>query len=539
MKKPMKYTTRLLLCLLSAAALAAGWLSLSGVPLLAALVPLLLISESYDTGRRNFWRMFGWVALAFTIWNQSTTWWIINTFINSEATAAGVAVSVLNVGITLVLFGGMFMLYHWVSKRAPRALAYTIFVAGWIACEYLYMVGELSFPWLTLGNGFANDIKLVQWYDTTGVFGGSLWILICNLLTFDIIRRGKQHSPRAWIAPALFILVPMAISLVKYYNYEEKGGRELTVTVVQPNIDPHFEKFLMSQDRQTDILLGEATKAPADADFILMPETAIDESITEGELSNSGILEQFREFLREGHPASQIITGATTYRFYGRESGSTTARRNRYGLWFDVYNTALALDTTRTVQVYHKSMLLVGVERTPFYDLLNSQSILTIDMGGITGQLGYDTEPSAFVHSADTVAAPICWEGVFGAFCGGFVQKGAQALFIISNDGWWNDTQGHRQLFLFARLRAVEHRRSVARSANTGVSGFIDQRGAIIDRLGWDERGALTDTIRTNSELTFYTRYGDYIARQCGYVFGLCLLYLAAYLIRRRNKLVQ
>lgn len=518
----------LILSFASAAMLSLGWLGLSGIPLLGALVPLLIISDGYDKSRRSFWRAFGWTALSLGIWSGSTTWWIWYAFPPAPF---------LSVLITVVLFGGMFMLYHWVSKRAPRPLAYTLLAASWIACEYLYMVGEVSFPWLTLGSGFANDIKLIQWYDTTGVFGGSLWVLVSNLLIFHVLR-SRPRRAAAWIGPALFIAVPVVISVVKYCTYRQYGDT-VKVTIVQPNIDA-YDKHLIPQRTQTEIFLEQAAKAPSDVDYIVMPETAIQDQVFENFIEHDNTLDTFRRFLRGHVPGAQIITGASSTRQYPRgEKVSRTAREIR-GEWYDFYNTALTVDTTSEVQIYHKSMLLVGVERLPWYDITKHLTFLIVDLGGITGQLGYDDRPTVFTSPAGhRAAAAICWEAVFGEFYSGFVREGAQVMCIISNDGWWEDTQGHRQLFLFSRLRAVESRRAIARSANTGTSGFIDQRGDVLGKLGWDVRDAITETLHTNDKITFYARYGDYIARLCSLVFGLCVLYFIAYRAKKKNKLVE
>ena len=119
------------------------------------------------------------------------------------------------------------------------------------------------------------------------------------------------------------------------------------------------------------------------------------------------------------------------------------------------------------------------------------------------------------------------------------IRDRARALLISSNDGWWGDTPGHKHLFSIARLRAVEHRRAIARSANTGTSGFIDTRGDVQQKLGWDRRGILTGEVELNSELTFYTRYGDYLGRISELLMGLCILYYIAYRIKKKNHLVK
>jgi apolipoprotein N-acyltransferase len=93
------------------------------------------------------------------------------------------------------------------------------------------------------------------------------------------------------------------------------------------------------------------------------------------------------------------------------------------------------------------------------------------------------------------------------------VRKGAQFIAIITNDGWWGNTSGKDQHLDYAKLRAIETRRWVCRSANTGISGFINQRGDVVQRTKWWTRTALKQDINLNSDLTFYVRYGDYLPK--------------------------
>ena len=112
-------------------------------------------------------------------------------------------------------------------------------------------------------------------------------------------------------------------------------------------------------------------------------------------------------------------------------------------------------------------------------------------------------------------------------------------MSIITNDGWWGDTPGYKHLFSISRLRAVEHRRAIARSANTGKSGFISPRGDVGETLGWQQRGVITAQVPLCSEMTLYTRYGDYLARISEYLLLLCVLYYVAYRVKRKNYLVK
>ena len=196
---------KLLCVLLSVALLSFGWVGGSGLTLLVALVPLLYISDSLGSSARDWWRMAGWASLTFVMWNAATVWWIW------IATPAGpLAATFFSTWWNMVAF----MLFHYVSKRAPRSIAFTVLVAAWVATEYLYTYTEvISFPWLTLGNAFAFDTWAVQWYEYTGVQGGSLWVLVSNILLFEALKKGTKHS---WIAAAAKVVYPLIFSLVLY-----------------------------------------------------------------------------------------------------------------------------------------------------------------------------------------------------------------------------------------------------------------------------------------------------------------------------------
>ncbi len=508
--------------------LSAGWLGISGLPLLAGFVPLLTISARCEKGRAGFRRVLGLTALCLGLWSAITTWWI------AMAGQGAWSGAVLSVVITVGLFGAVFMLFHYASKRVPAPLAYTLLIAGWIAAEYLYTIGEVSFPWLVLGNGFAGDIRLVQWYDTTGVFGGSLWVWMCNMLIF---RALTAHSRRTWIASAVAVLVPIAVSLTIYWTYREPA-ETIKVTAVQPNFHPDEKFGFVDEENQMKIMFSLAAEAPEDIDYIIFPETAIDIEEDERELDRSGTVGAFRQLLRERYPAAKIILGASTTRFYlpGERPSATARRYNNF--YYDIYNAAIRIDTTMDTPIHHKSKLLIGVEKMPYAGRFRWLDNLILDMGGISGNLGLDSVRRVFPDISGHVAsAAVCWEGVFGEYMTEFVRKGANVLFIISNDSWWHDTHGYRELFRFSRLRAVETRRAIARSANTGISGFIDQRGDVLGRAEWDERTAITGEIALGDRMTFYVRYGDYVARIASLLFGLCLLGCIA--LRFRKKLTK
>ncbi|MDX1351211.1 MAG: nitrilase-related carbon-nitrogen hydrolase, partial [Putridiphycobacter sp.] len=102
--------------------------------------------------------------------------------------------------------------------------------------------------------------------------------------------------------------------------------------------------------------------------------------------------------------------------------------------------------------------------------------------------------------------------------------------------GWWGDTPGYKQHLSFSQIRAIENRRAVARSANTGISCFINQKGEIEQSLGWDVEGAIAGTINKNKAITFYVKYGDLIGRIAEFlVIGIFLMSISNF-IRDKKK---
>ncbi len=519
--KAMTRLQRFLLVLLSVALLIPGWLSGSGLPLLAALVPLLLISHYTEHSKRGWWSMFWWALLCFVLWNVTTIWWIW------FATPVGpVAATLVSSTLSMIAF----MSYHAVSKRCGKPLAYTLLVTLWIALEYWYTTNDISWPWLLLGNGFSNDIWAVQWYEYTGLFGGTLWVLVTNLLIFEAII---AKSVRRWVVAAIAAVVPILISLAIYFSYSEQPHGSIKVSVVQPNI--HFGSGgRTSAIEQEANLLHLMQKSPLDVDYIVMPEVSAPQLFYMEKLNSARIVREMRSVLDDKYPDAAVVVGGSTLKYYDSAEGSPTVRE-RKGVYYDIFNSAIYIPADGDVDYHHKSKLVIGTESTPLPWLFKALEFLVIDLGGVTGQLGRGDERRLFSSQGERVGAAICYEALYGEYFGEFVNGGAEAMFVISNDCWWGDTPGYRHLFAMSGLRAVEHRRAIARSANTGISGFISSRGDAMQQSRWDERVVLTDELPLNSKITLYTQYGDYIARVSVLLAALCSLCCIVMIVKGRD----
>jgi apolipoprotein N-acyltransferase len=517
-----------LLAILSALLLSAAW-PINGFTFIifGALIPLLFLENSIrlsDFKRRGL-LVFGYSYLTFLLWNLLITWWLINSSL----------IGMLFANICNSFFYAIiFTCFSWAKTRLPNRSAYLFLIALWLAFEKLHLSWDFSWTWLNLGNVFSENIYWIQWYEYTGVFGGSLWVLVINVWLFHVFKNhntilGYKPLARKMIAPLIFIALPITFSLYLYEKVEE-GSEDIKVLLLQPNIDPYNTKYSLTNSSFIDLWKKQVQPFYSDSlDYILSPETYFAEGYGEEfrEFNGSKLHEELQQELAK-IPLTQYITGIQFYDLYAQEKApSLTANLIRKGLWADYYNSALAEQSNEIFQIYHKSKLVVGVENMPFKSVLKPLlGDVLLDFGGTVASRVTQKKRDVFSHTNSKLkAAPIiCWESIFGEFVTGYVNEGATFLAVISNDAWWGETPGHKQLLSYTRLRAIETRRDIARSANTGISSIINAKGEIINQTSYNTKTALIGKLSSRSNLTFYVRFGDIIARWSVFVAGLFFL---------------
>ncbi|MAW96683.1 MULTISPECIES: apolipoprotein N-acyltransferase [unclassified Leeuwenhoekiella] len=509
----------LLLAFLSGILLALGWPTY-GFPALLffGFIPLLWVTEELlsSTVSKPTLKIFGLAYLAFFIFNIITTWWLYNS------TAFGMWFAVL---ANALLMTFVWLLYVRIRKRFSQNLSLVFLAATWMLYEFMHLNWEFAWPWLNLGNGFANYPGWIQWYEYTGTFGGTLWVWILNGILFTAFfhyakTRDRKKSVKQVVIAALVILIPIGISQTLFHTYVEEEN-PVEVVLLQPNIDPYSEKYNTTNERIADLLfsLSDSTITQS-TDFVIAPETVLAEGVNLRDFNYSPERSRALEYVSQ-YPNLNYLAGIQFFRLYDNEKDILPSTNfmgyNRIGnpVYADFFNSAFMLNRSDSTQIYHKSKLVVGVENFPYQNILKPiLGDVMIDLGGTVSMKTTQENRGIFKGIEGVTVGPvICYESVFGEFVTGYVQEGAQFLAIITNDAWWGDTQGHKQHLSYARLRAIETRRSIARSANTGISAFIDQKGTITQTLGYKLQGSLKGTINANDKITFYVRYGDYLAR--------------------------
>lgn len=542
----MKYV---LLTLISAMLLSISWPTY-GIPffIFFALVPLLMMEHGvskFSGFKRKSWVVFGLSYLCFVIWNIVTTGWLYGSK-NPDGSHSLMAV-VFPVLVNSFLYSLVFQCYHWYKNAQGTYWGFAFLIAIWMGFEKFHMSWELTWPWLNLGNVFADYPKLIQWYDTLGATGGSFWILSINLFIFYTIRtweagRKRKDLIRNTSIAAALIIIPMIISVIKYNTFNEKPIGQVNVLMLQPDLDPYAEKY--SKDSLTienDLLNLAEKNSSGKIDYYIAPETAIPGrgSISETAFEKSLLLNNIKGFLSK-HPGSVFATGISSHRFYLNQNDlPKEAYQINPGLWVASYNSAIQVIPNQKVEVYHKGKLVPGVEIFPYMSLLKPLlGDAMLNLGGSVVSLGTDKERVAFSnpYNKGKIAPIICYESIYGEFVTDYVKKGANFLAIMTNDSWWGVTEGHKQLLSYAKLRAIETRREIARAANSGISAHINAKGEVIADTFYGDQTTLFAKVNLYDQQTFYTRSGDLLSRFSIFALGFLLFY---FLIKKFQNRLQ
>ena len=573
----MKNISKISLALLSGLLIAASWPTSGFTPLIfIAFVPLIFLQDNINSQQstvnsqqstvKKKDNIFLFSFLTFLVWNSLTTWWVWNS-----TPAGSIAMILLN----STFMATTFWLYHITRKKIfHNKGGFFLLILFFLAFENLHLTWQLNWPWLNIGNVFSHNHTWVQWYEFTGTAGGTIWVLLANILAYKVIKSQKLRNsetqkfnnsstpqllnssyphtlnssnphtlnssnphtlnssyPQILLFLAV-VLIPIIASKIMYHSYEEKG-EAVEVVVAQPNIDPWNEEFRLSAAEILNRNFGVAEPLITEnTRFVVSPESSIHENIWLEKINYYRSINESKLFSRNNN-VTYIVGASTLGMAYDKND---FAARKFYDAdeYYYSYNTALSINDTADIQIHQKSRLTPGVEMMPSWWFLRPIKNLAIDLGGTVGTLKSEDTVTVFNYGKYKVAPMICYESVFGDYVTDFVRNGANMIFVITNDGWWGNTPGHRQHFEMSKLRAIENRRSIARSANTGISGFINQRGDVVKCSNYWEPTALRNTINVNDEMTFYSRHGDYIYRAASFIAILVLCFTFVISIKKK-----
>ena len=460
----------------------------------------------------------------FLIWNCIVSYWLM-----MASLAAGIAAIVANA----VLMSLIVMLQFKAQKKLKNGwLIAVLQTAFWVSFEYLHHHWDLSWPWLTLANGWSDWPAVVQYISTTGFWGISFWVMLSCALFYQAIRlQQKKLKIAAFFLLGLF----PALSLVQLPFVTTQSDEKVNVVVAQPNLDS-YQPFggLGSSQKALNLLFTISDSVRLDnTDLVLWPENGIHPNLSNLNTNDAAANLAKKKLKTKARQWNTPIVGGTGYiEFYDKDEHPVLPQYSNETPYL-VYNAALGFYPDGQIQVYRKHNLVTVVERFPFVHFFSAIDVFDwVDWADIQ-HFGMGYQPDQFVAGPTKTPALICYDSVYPGWVRNFVQNGAGFISIITNDGWWGDTSGHEQHFAYARLRSVEFRRWVVRSANNGISGVIAPDGSVKKRTEYWTRTAFSYDIPVLTDLTFYARFGDWLP------IGLLVISLGGgifLVINRENK---
>lgn len=351
---------------------------------------------------------------------------------------------------------------RFVARFSPFICLWLI-PAVWVAMDYLRSVVFSGFPWMDLGYGMADVSLLMQSADIWGHHGLTFIIVLLNTFFALLLLHKKELRSRTAMAVSLVLLLVVtgSYSVWRMQNIESQlvTAASLNVGVVQGNIDqgqkwdPTRQGTTVKTYIEQSRLLMRADVVP---DLLLWPETALPFYPL-----GHPLLSPISQFLQDEQV--MLLTGSP---WYERDFLSGNAIK--------FYNSSLLFNTYgKLVARTSKSHLVPFGEYVPFKKFLPFIAPLVEGVGDfIPGEIA---DPPACKNGR--IGVLICFESVFPDIARKWVDTGANLLVNITNDAWYGKSSAPYQTLAMTRLRAVETRRSIVRSANTGFSAFIDPLG--------------------------------------------------------------
>lgn len=510
-----------------------------------ALIPLLIALDS------ELKKKYTLIYFTFLIFHIGTLWWVGSWQKNADPylMLAGSVLCLAHPFFFLIPF----MVYFNIKKKLGQGYALYLFPFVWLAFEYLKSLGDLAFPWLSLGYTSVNLTHWVQIADIGGIWLVSFLIVLTNILVYKYILNVRQynlfgikellvnsHVRNIVVGILLIIVVPNVYGFIRIPQFSDsalKDDDRIDIALVQANIDPWdkwstdaFDQIALHVKLQNQFL-NENPKP----DMFVWSETAIPYCNIDVN-SRPYRLDFLREYLDRYNIS--LLTGFSEIYFFGKKDNAPVTAKPFRGdslQYYQAYNSAIMINSrdSSMPDIYRKMKLTPFSERLPYVDIISfAAGWFEWNVGISNWGKGWEQKTVTLKKNNTRIAPIICIESLHPDFIADFAKLGAQIFIIITNDSWFNHTFGPEQHFNIARMRAIENKRFVARCANSGISGFISPIGTILKTAPSYKQTVCDLSIPKVNILTLYSRINGIFAEAIFY----CVIALIAYVNIRYRK---
>ncbi|TAL24197.1 MAG: apolipoprotein N-acyltransferase [Nitrospirae bacterium] len=404
----------------------------------------------------------------------------------------------------LSLYTGIFAaLFSWkiATTRLPALFLAPVL---WVTLEFVRSYALTGFPWASIGYSQYRFLHAIQFADITGIYGVSFLVVAVNgvLADFFIIKKRLRAMPLFSLSPSItgVLLLSVFMASVFVYGYwrlgEKRPGKSIRTSIVQGSIEQDRKWDIAYQQEVVDTYkdLSQAANAMSPS-LIVWPETAVPFYFSDDKVFTQELIE-FQQTLK-----TYLLFGSILIKNSPAPTGGNA-----------LTNSAVLLDPDgKPTFIYDKIHLVPFGEYVPLRKLLFFVDKLVVGIG--------DYIPGEHYIRAETPYGSfgvfICYEMIFPGLVRKFYSRGGDFMVTITNDAWFGKTAGPYQHFSMAVFRAVENRKPVIRAANTGISGFIDSNGMILETTPLFRKTVLTTDFMTDKTRSFYSRYGDLFSYLC------------------------
>ena len=476
-----------------------------------ALVPLLLFLYGKDK-----WTAFKAGFFAGIIYFFGTTYWIYNS-INQYGSVPLLPslLIVLFLCAYLSLYPAIFSLFY--SLYIKKTDYPVMFIAPilWTTLEYVRSYALSGFPWSSLGYSQYKFLPFIQIADITGIYGISFLIVAVNGAIADILLLKRRHDERPLYSflPTFSGFVIISLALISTLAYglfrlnQQRPGSDITVAVAQGNIeqdkkwDPSYQKMVL--DTYKEISLSVAGNKP---DLIIWPETSAPFYFG----NNKVLTDDMVAFQKQLN--SYLLFGSVMLKEQYLKSRKQGNGKKPQKSELRATNSVILLNKDGNVSyIYDKIHLVPFGEYVPLRSLLFFVEKLTVGIGDYSPGYSYTKAVTPF----GSFGTLVCYEIIFPGLVRKFYTRGGDFMVTITNDAWFGNTNGPYQHFSMSVFRAIENRKPVVRAANTGISGFIDSSGRIVNKTSLFQKTSIVGKVRTDRTLSAYTKYGDIFSYLC------------------------
>jgi apolipoprotein N-acyltransferase len=470
-----------------------------GHPALAwiALAPLLV---AVTHRRRPLRRAFLLGLLTGIVYFAGTLYWLVETMTTFGGLSTPLATFAAALLVAyLSLFPAAFAAIQSRFAAVFGVVAVLAAPATWVATEMgrTYIID--GFPWELLGYSQSSVLPIAQVASLVGVYGLSALV---TLVSAAAAFAALDTSRWCWRVLAAVGAVVIAAGLWGAVRIRDgrltTAGTGIRVAVIQGNIPVDLKWNPRLRGPIIGRYIGMTREAIGrGAQFILWPESATPTPYEQ----DFAMREAIQRLAREAHVT--LLIGSDQVDPVLHTPGATLEHRS--------YNAGyLIRPDGATAAIYRKIHLVPFGEYVPFGRLLSF-------VGPIISAVG---EMSPFSPGTDAIVLPvaghaastaICYEVIYSSLIRQFVQNGSELLTTITNDAWYGWSSAAYQHWQQASMRSIEEGRYLARAANTGISGFVDPYGRVLQSSMMFQSAILVEDVRFIKERTVYGHTGDLV----------------------------